>query len=142
MAGVTCTAVGGVVAAIHAHNRVAWLLLWIGTLSAASLSIGAYASTGMALGWLEEWIWWPEIGLLPFTFLLFPDGRLLSHRWRLCLWISVFGLVVPTIALASAAIVQPRVLYQPDKARVPRAVLLLRVAEVGFLAPYWQCSSP
>ena len=42
VAGVTCTAVGGVVAAVHAHNRVAWLLLGIGTLSAASLSIGAY----------------------------------------------------------------------------------------------------
>ena len=37
VAGVTCTAIGGVVAAIHAHNKVAWLLLWIGTISAVSL---------------------------------------------------------------------------------------------------------
>ncbi len=134
VAGVTCTAVGGVVAAIHVRNKVAWLLLGIGTFSALSLFIGEYASTSSALEWLEEWIWWPEIGLLPFAFLLFPDGRLPSRRWRFSLWISVFGLVVPVVTLAAAAIVQPNVIFQPDDARVARAVLLLQVAQIGFLA--------
>jgi signal transduction histidine kinase len=134
VAGVTCTAIGGVVAAIHAHNKVAWLLLWIGTISAVSLFIGTYAPTKSALEWVGQWIWWPEIGLLPVVFLLFPDGRLPSNRWRFSLWISVFGLAVPMLALASAAIVQPGVLFQAEEARLPRAVLLLRVAEVGFLA--------
>ena len=96
------------VAAIHAHNKVAWLLLWIGTISAVSLFIGTYARTKSALEWVGQWIWWPEIGLLPVVFLLFPDGRLPSNRWRFSLWISVFGLAVPVLALASAAMCSRR----------------------------------
>ena len=134
VAGVTCTAVGGVVAAVRVHNRVAWLLLGIGVLSAVSLFSGTYMPTNSALAWLAQWIWWPSMGLLPFAFLLFPDGNLNSNRWRLALWISSFGFVVPALALALAAIVQPGVLGQRAAARLPRALLLLTVAELGIFA--------
>jgi hypothetical protein len=39
------------------------------------------------VAWLVN-IWVVTFGLVPLVFLLFPDGRLLSPRWRLLLWLT------------------------------------------------------
>jgi hypothetical protein len=41
---------------------------------------------GLAVGWVASWNWAIIFPLLPFVFLLFPDGRLPSRRWRPLAW--------------------------------------------------------
>jgi hypothetical protein len=100
---VVFTAIGARVADRHRSNAVAWLLLAIGVSSAVSLFSATHASVHDTIAWVSQWVWWLEFGLIPFVLLLFPDGRLLSRRWRPALWISGVGLVIPTLALAIAA---------------------------------------
>jgi signal transduction histidine kinase len=55
---------------------------------------GAYGA------WLEEWAWIPLFGALGFVGAIFPDGRLLSHRWRNAVAIAVVGATTATVANA------------------------------------------
>jgi len=43
---------------------------------------GSAAPGGVWAAWAADWVWTFSIGLLPFVFLLFPNGRLPSRRWR------------------------------------------------------------
>ncbi len=51
--------------------------------------------------WVSEWVWVPGIvPALTFLLLVFPNGRLLSRRWRLVGWLAMAAIV--TLALGSA----------------------------------------
>lgn len=94
-------------------NPIGWLFLVTGTayaLTALSAGIIAYGSSlpaaispalaDLAL-WLGNWIWLPAT-ILPttFVFLLFPDGRLPSPRWRPVAWAVGLGLALIAVGLA------------------------------------------
>lgn len=65
-----------------------------------SLPLGAEAA------WLGQWIWAPGLGLiLVFLPLLFPDGRLLSRRWRPVAWLG--GLSIILISTMGAILLWP-----------------------------------
>src|SRR5574341_1773289 len=101
----TFSIVGALVASRHPHNPIGWLLNGTGLLSSLNLLALGYwmydqAETmtvslpGINLArWLNDWVWIPTI-TIPMTFLLmlFPDGRLLSPRWRPIVWIVGLGL--------------------------------------------------
>jgi two-component system NarL family sensor kinase len=102
--------VGALVAARHPRNPIGWMFCATGFLSALNmLSAGyslydQYAMTipgGEFARWLTTWVWIPNV-LLPVTFLLllFPDGRLLSVRWRSVAWAASLGTAVITIGVA------------------------------------------
>ena len=88
------TAVGALVALRRPTNAIGWLLLTAGltsALGALALEYAVYAIVGRTVAlpgglfsaWLGSWIWvFYIVGVLPFVLLLFPDGRLLSTRWR------------------------------------------------------------
>jgi hypothetical protein len=47
------------------------------------------------MSWLGNWAWAPGLGLLiTFALLLFPNGRLPSHRWRPVAWLSVTSIAI------------------------------------------------
>jgi hypothetical protein len=47
------------------------------------------------MSWLGNWAWAPALGLfMTFALLLFPDGRLPSHRWRPVAWLSAASIVL------------------------------------------------
>ena len=55
---------------------------------------------GLFIAWVATWIWAFIFPILPFVFLLFPDGRLPSPRWRPFAWVAglvngLFALMVP-----------------------------------------------
>jgi hypothetical protein len=50
-----------------------------------------------AMVWLQTWMWVPGIALvIIFVPLYFPNGRLLSSRWRPVLWLAIFFCVLTT----------------------------------------------
>jgi hypothetical protein len=88
--------VGFVVAWRRPRNPLGWLMLGAVAFLVLSGDPGAYAVAdyrlrhgGLPLGWVAVLLqpsWTPAIALFGLTVLLFPDGRLLSPRWRWMLW--------------------------------------------------------
>jgi signal transduction histidine kinase len=111
------------------RNGAVWALAWasvFGGLLVAGVAVGVVASIGAvddlsyrtvsemspaklplaaAVGWnLRSWTVVPALWLpLTFGLLLFPDGRVLSRRWRLAAWWSIVAI---TIASGATAIAQ------------------------------------
>ena len=101
---ITYCVVGALVASRHPRNPIGWMFCATGFLSAFNMLSSGYASYSelaltndslpgaMFARWLTLWIWIPNV-LLPVTFplLLFPDGNLLSKRWRPIAWAAGLG---------------------------------------------------
>lgn len=115
--------VGALLASRHPRNLIGWMFCTIGFFSALNmLSVGyAYYDKLVAplpaatfVRWLTIWIWIPPT-ILPLTFflLLFPDGKLLSGRWRLIAWAGGTGIVIATLIMAFYP-VQLGAIGQPD----------------------------
>ena len=109
------TAVGAIVALRRPANPIGWLLLsagFVAALFAFTLEYGTHAIVGRAIAlpggvfgvWLGSWIWvLYVVGILPFVLLLFPDGRLLSTRWRPAGWAAILSVLVTTVFMAFKA---------------------------------------
>jgi DNA-binding SARP family transcriptional activator len=110
-------AVGGLVSSRRPANPVGWLLLCQGVLfELTAFSLG-YVKHGLfarpdslpaaaEMAWVGQWIWIPEFFAVPaLFFLLFPDGRLRSGRWRVVVWligaVSVAGFASSAFAPGS-----------------------------------------
>jgi hypothetical protein len=97
-------AVGGLIGSRHPDNAIGWLFLGAGVAAAIGSVAGSYADywvegrhgpelLGTTAAWYGELSWIPWI-LVPATFLLllFPNGRLLSRRWRPVAWCAALGI--------------------------------------------------
>jgi len=97
--GVTLSAVvGGLVASRRPENPVGWFFLGIGGCFAITLVAAEYATYGLAgaqaMAWLQSWLWVPgAMLLLCFLPLYFPNGRLVSRRWRWVVRLALFSCV-------------------------------------------------
>jgi PAS domain S-box-containing protein len=104
--------VGGVVATRRFANPVGWILLAGAVIFALQEFSLEYAIYGLVtnpfslplvrmMGWLASWIYVPGLLLLlSFLPLYFPDGRLVSSRWR---WIAGLALVLAVVGPVSSA---------------------------------------
>lgn len=97
---VAYAAVGAVLASRRPANPIGWLLLALGLVSAARGLAGEYAlhalagharpASGVWAVWFVHWVLallFPS-GVLMFLLLLFPNGRLLTARWRTVGWLG------------------------------------------------------
>ena len=100
--------VGALIASRRPENPIGWLclvdgLLWTTTDMLDYHSLYVMASPGsvpfpVGLAGVNHWLWVPTVGLLgTYVFLLFPDGRLPSRRWRPLAWLS--GVVIASGSL-------------------------------------------
>ncbi len=103
--------VGALIASRQASNPIGWIFLVAALLSsiqelAQEYAVYADASPGRAWGtvaaWIPAWIWIPGTGAILFLLLLFPDGHLLSPRWRWAAWLGALGIAVGVAGLAFA----------------------------------------
>ena len=105
--------VGALVASRQPGNAIGWLFCGAGLLLAlagATYSYAAYALMvrpelpgGLAAAWLTSWVFLPAVfGVPPLLFLLFPDGRPLTRRWRAAIVLTVTGLTCQAVGAALA----------------------------------------
>jgi hypothetical protein len=142
---------GGAIAAIYyaslavlvvrrAGNVIGWLLLGEGFALAIQGVASDYAINGIRggvslpgaqlVGLFAEWAFVPVIAGFIGSFLLFPDGRLPSRRWRPVGW---FGIAATGLALAGFA-VHPRLVALP----APGGVSVSYPNPLGVsLGPVW-----
>ena len=95
------------------ENRIGRLLQAIGFLFAVAGAVGEYGLHGLVyrpgslpgsiyMAWVLQWAWVVIFGLSMFVFLLFPDGRYLSPRWRRFGYVAGSCIVIATCSLAFA----------------------------------------
>ncbi|MFN2590934.1 MAG: hypothetical protein ABR518_09215, partial [Actinomycetota bacterium] len=101
--------VGGVVASRRPDNPIGWLFLVLAVLSGVPGITQGYAVRDLHTGpgllpgtpwmaWVENWVVsliFPT-GAAMFVFLLFPNGRFASSRWRVVGWVGIAIAVVAT----------------------------------------------
>ena len=92
-------------------NLIGWLFCAIGLTWAVIHFIGEYAiytllaepgslPAGELASWVYCWLWVPGLGLIVFLSLLFPNGRLLSDRWR---WFARLSALLTLVGAVLAA---------------------------------------
>jgi hypothetical protein len=102
---VSFATVGALVASRQPKNAIGWIFLWLGlsfSLGTASEEYALYAlvtEAGSLPGsemilWLTAFFSGPIVfALFALVFLLFPNGRLLSRRWRPVVWLELVAVV-------------------------------------------------
>jgi signal transduction histidine kinase len=89
-------AVGGLLGTLRPSNVIGLLFLAAAVVSGVSIVAGEVGGT--ASDWLSTWALY--LGLVPLLVvlpLIFPDGRLLSARWRPALGAALIWLVISTL---------------------------------------------
>lgn len=125
-----CGGTGLAIALRQPRNAVGWLFLFTALCSALYELAQAYAGYALIVrggalpagewaAWIGSWIWGPASATTPvFLFLVFPDGRLPSPRWRPVVAYGGFALAAFSAALA----LHPGVLFNAPP--VPNPVSL------------------
>jgi hypothetical protein len=94
--------VGAFVASRRPYNPVGWLFVAFGASAAIRFTGSQYATYALLthpaslpggdfIASFAVHLWHPGLGFLVFSFLLFPDGRLPSPRWRIVAWVSAIS---------------------------------------------------
>jgi hypothetical protein len=139
-------AVGAIIVAHRPGNAVGWIFSAIGLLTATGVlatEYAAYASRtrpgsppGVILAaWYSSWWWYPTLaGVLVFTPLVFPTGRLLSTRWRPVAVAAAVG----TAAIITLSALQPTLQNEDHPVRNPIGLVGIPDPEEGaFGAVLW-----
>ena len=105
----TFAGVGSVIASRHPDNAIGRIFLWAAITAGIAALAGSYADhwvdsgdgpalLGRTAAEYGDVSWAPWI-LLPSTFLLllFPDGHLLSRRWRPVAWCAALGIAAAVV---------------------------------------------
>src|SRR5918992_3884642 len=106
--------VGAVIVAHRSRHLIGWIFCAIGLVAAARTLGADYAAYallaapgslpgGQAAAWIISWLWVLHHGLFALLFLVFPDGRLPTPRWRWIAWLAAAVLAVGTIWVAFSA---------------------------------------
>ena len=101
--------VGALVVSRVPRNPVGWLLLvqglsWeLAAMMAGYANYALFASDGALpagrwAAWAVNWLYVPALGALVLMVLVFPDGSLLSRRWRPVVWLTVVAIGLAVVA--------------------------------------------
>jgi signal transduction histidine kinase len=101
--------IGALIVSRLPRNPIGWILCGVGLLYQLRHFTLAYADYALAtdlglpwgesLAWFSTWIGFAGLILAGiFLMLLFPDGRLLSRRWRIVAWAAILGATLAALA--------------------------------------------
>ena len=108
LTGTGCAVMGALVISRYPKHPLGWLLS-VGSLISVTRATEAYSvwvldgdGPGSRYwahfsGWISSLIGWPAFTAVIMIFLLSPDGRLLSPRWRWAVGVTVTGLGLHTL---------------------------------------------
>ena len=108
LAGVGYAVMGALIISRYPAHRLGWLLSAASLLS-VTLAADAYSTWVLDGGgpgspywahvaaWAGPLLGWPAFTAQIFVFLIAPDGRLLSRRWRWVAWVALVGVVLHTL---------------------------------------------
>ena len=100
---------GALIAARHPTNPIGWILAALGLDNAIAFFGSEYAILGLHtapgslpgatfVAWFQTWLPYPALWAgLPLFFLLFPNGHLLSRRWKVLVWLALVVAGLQTI---------------------------------------------
>jgi hypothetical protein len=120
LAGIAYGAVGAIVASRQPGNPLGWLLCVVGLGFAIEAFCTQYAARGLVLApgslpaarwaaWLAGWVLVVAATPIALLLLLFPNGRLLSRRWRP---VAVIALAAGIVGIV-ATILDPKPMFVP-----------------------------
>ncbi|MDP9486467.1 MAG: hypothetical protein M3Q49_11925 [Actinomycetota bacterium] len=104
--------VGALVASRRPENPIGWIFCGGGLVNVVQDFALRYADYtlyaqhgalpgGRYMAWISSWVGSPSLMVLAvLLFLLFPNGRLPSRRWRPVVWMAVGGGVIVALAVA------------------------------------------
>ena len=104
-------AVGYAIVVRQPRNTIGWLLIAIPLVGISAFFVGDYATLalrthpgslpfGRAAAWLDRWLIVAALGIFIPLFLLFPDGRVPSPRWRPALWLVIGSSALTIVGFA------------------------------------------
>ena len=143
---------GGLIAARRPQSPIGWLFIAIGFFFLFPLFASDYALRALyidpgslpaadLMSWGVTWTWFAGIGTIVLAILLFPNGELLSRRWRPVAWLVAANTTLACVAVG--AFLWPyrglRLLaWDQNEAIAPPALTVLNIAfpilMVGILA--------
>ena len=145
---------GAFLATTRPRNPIGWLMMAIGLSTLVGTATDEYAQRALlvdpgSLPWgpevafLSSFLVLPGIALMSFLMLLFPNGKLLSPRWRWAARLSALDIVVLFLALMSLWPYRGPALLRddpPDDTWVPLVVFqvgwitMMAMAVVGLVS--------
>lgn len=158
--GLSFAVVGLFVATKRPHNPTGWIFAVIGLITTWAWFFSEYATLSISrqegslpmtvvLGWVQNWLWIPMFSLLQIAVLLYPNGRLISPRWRIAFTLVVTG----SAGFLFSGMFSPSELDQlPPGATNPYVISeslesIEAVSGLAFLAdlfppwPHWWCDT-
>ena len=144
---VTSSTVGALIVSRRPENPIGWILCVSSFLLAFTVFSSLYAfytlvirpgslPAGEVAAWFSTWVLNPTYWLFIYLFLLFPNGRLLSRRWRLLLWtngvLMAMGIAVEAFSPGPIASLEPATVRNPLGVEAAAEVF----AVVGELGSY------
>jgi signal transduction histidine kinase len=106
---IAVAAVGALIVSRHPSNLIGWLFCWMALSLACSIALSQYAAralvfapgslpAGAFAAWLQNWLPVAGVPAIILVFVLFPNGRPPSPRWRPLVWATLIAAIGETLA--------------------------------------------